>query len=240
MAYNFLDLVNEVNRRLNEVELTSSNFSSAVGFYAHNKDAVNAAIRDINHIHHEWPFNHVLAEETLTAGTIRYAFPTDANTIDFDTFRIEENTTFNNKTQKLTILAYEDYLSKYIDQEYTTDTSKRDVPSFVFHAPSLEFGVVPAPKEAYTVYYEYYRIPVDLSSYTDVPSIPERFRHVIIDGAMHYAYLFRSNEQAATLAKGKFEEGVKRMRTMLVNRYSYMRSGMIVPSKATAFGDRVS
>jgi len=155
MAYNFLDLVNEVNRRLNEVELTSSNFSSAVGFYAHNKDAVNAAIRDINHIHHEWPFNHALAEETLTAGIIRYAFPTDANTIDFDTFRIEESTTFNNKTQKLTILAYEDYLSKYIDQEYTADTSKRDVPSFVFHAPSLEFGLVPAPKEAYTLYYEY-------------------------------------------------------------------------------------
>jgi len=141
MAYNFLDLVNEVNRRLNEVELTSSNFPTAVGFYAHNKDAVNAAIRDINHIHHEWPFNHVLAEETLTAGIIRYAFPADANTIDFDTFRIEESTTFNNKTQKLTILAYEDYLSKYIDQEYTADTSKRDVPSFVFHAPSLEFGM---------------------------------------------------------------------------------------------------
>ena len=108
MAYNYLDLVNEVNRRLNEVELTSANFASAVGFYAHNKDAVNAAIRDINHVHYEWPFNHVLAEETLTAGTIRYAFPSDANTIDFDTFRIEENATFGNATVKLTILTVGD------------------------------------------------------------------------------------------------------------------------------------
>ena len=239
MAYNYLDLVNEVNRRLNEVELTSANFSSAVGFYAHNKDAVNAAIRDINHTHYEWPFNHVLAEETLTAGTIRYAFPSDANTIDFDTFRIEENTTFGNATVKLTILSYEDYLSRYIDHEYTTDSSKREVPSYVFHAPSLEYGVVPSPNNAYTVFYEYYRVPVDLSSYSDVPSIPERFRHVIIDGAMAYAYLFRSNEQSAVMSKNKFEEGIKRMRSMLVNRYSYVRSGMINTTQASAFGDRV-
>jgi len=239
MAYNYLDLVNEVNRRLNEVELTSANFSSAVGFYAHNKDAVNAAIRDINHTHYEWPFNHVLAEETLTAGTIRYAFPSDANTIDFDTFRIEEDDTFGNATVKLTILSYEDYLSRYIDHEYTTDSSKREVPSYVFHAPSLEYGVVPAPNSAYTIFYEYYRVPVDLSSYSDVPSIPERFRHVIIDGAMAYAYLFRSNEQSAVMSKNKFEEGIKRMRSMLVNRYSYVRSGMINTTQASAFGDRV-
>jgi hypothetical protein len=239
MAYNYLDLVNEVNRRLNEVELTSANFASSVGFYAHNKDAVNAAIRDINHTHYEWPFNHVLAEETLTAGTIRYAFPSDCNTIDFDTFRIEENATFGNATTKLTVLSYEDYLNKYIDHEYTTDSSKREVPSFVFHAPSLEYGVVPAPNNAYTVFYEYYRVPVDLSSYSDVPSIPERFRHVIIDGAMAYAYMFRSNEQSAVMSKNKFDEGIKRMRSMLVNRYSYVRSGMINTTQASAFGDRV-
>ena len=35
MAYDFLELVNKINRRLNEVELTSSNFSTATGFYAH-------------------------------------------------------------------------------------------------------------------------------------------------------------------------------------------------------------
>jgi hypothetical protein len=104
----------------------------------------------------------------------------------------------------------------------------------------LEYGIVNAPDQAYTLVYEYYQVPVDLSAYSDAPTIPERFRHVIIDGAMLYAYLFRSNEQAANLAKSKFDDGVKRMRTMLVNRYVNMRSGMIVPSKATAFGDRVN
>jgi hypothetical protein len=53
--------------------------------------------------------------------------------------------------------------------------------------------------------------------------------------------MFRSNEQAANLAKTKFEEGLKRMRTILVNRYTYMRSTAIVQagSSSFAFGDRV-
>ena len=59
MAYNYIGLVNDVNHRLNEVELTSVNFSSAVGEYSAIKDAVNASIRYINQHEYEWPFNHV-------------------------------------------------------------------------------------------------------------------------------------------------------------------------------------
>ena len=72
MAYNFLGLVNDVNRRLNEVELTQANFATAVGFYSAAKDSVNAAIRSINQMQFEWPFNHVDRDETLTPGLVRY------------------------------------------------------------------------------------------------------------------------------------------------------------------------
>jgi len=75
--------------------------------------------------------------------------------------------------------------------------------------------------------YEYYRIPVDMEQHGDVPPIPERFRHIIVDGAMHYAYLFRGNTQDALVAKEKFEDGIKSMRSMLINRYSYLRSYLI-------------
>ncbi len=91
MAYDFLGLVNDINRRLNEVELTSSNFSSAAGFYAQGKDAVNASIRYINQAEFEWPFNHVEEEETLAVNTSRYSFPHDAKTVNFNTFRISGN-----------------------------------------------------------------------------------------------------------------------------------------------------
>ena len=227
MAYNFLELVNSINRRLNEVELTSSNFSGAAGFYAHAKDAVNSSIRYINQAEYEWAFNHVEQEDTLTAGVSRYPFPSDTKVIDFDTFRIKENATLGNSTTKLSKLAYEEYLGSFVDQEYSSSSNGQGVPNGVVHAPSLEFIMTPAPNKAYTVIYEYYRIPVDLEQYGDVPAIPERFKHIIVDGAMHYAYLFRGNSQDAVIAKDKFEDGIKHMRSMIINRYHYVRSSMI-------------
>jgi hypothetical protein len=75
MAYNYLELVNQVNRRLNETELTSSNFPTATGFYAQVKDAINASLRDINQHEFNWPFNHVEQEDVLSANVTRYSFP---------------------------------------------------------------------------------------------------------------------------------------------------------------------
>jgi len=224
MAYNYLELTNALLRSLNEVELTTSNFNTAKGFYLHAKDAINNSLRDINQAGQNWPFNHVEQEDVLTAGENRYSFPSDAAKIDFDTFRIKEDATFGNKTVRLRVITYDDYLKHYVDQEYTTDTSVRNVPEMVCHAPSNEFVLIPPPKEDYELVYEYYRIPVDMINATDVPFIPERYKHVILDGAKYHAYMFRSNEQAASIAKGKFEEGLKRMRTVLINEYEYVTS----------------
>ena len=196
MAYNFLGLVNDVNRRLNEVELTSSNFDTAKGFYSHAKDAVNASIRHINQAQYQWPFNHVTQEEVLTAGTTRYSFPDDAKVIDFDSFRIKEDSTLGNSTVKLGLLDYDDYLQKCVDQEYTA-------------------------------VYEYYRTPVDLENVTDVPVVPERFKHVIMEGAMYHAYLFRGNTQDASMTQQKFDASITQMRSMLINRTYYIRSYML-------------
>lgn len=227
MAYDFLSLVNDVNKRLNEVELTSSTFASAVGYYAQAKDAVNSAIRHINFDQFQWPFNHVTRTETLTADVTRYAFPNDLKTVDMNTFRIKASTTFNNTTQKLRVLTYEEYLDKWVDQEYNTQANGADLPRYVFKTPDMGFGVTPVPKEAYELVYEYYSIPVDLEAYSDVPNIPEQFRHVINDGAMYYAYMFRSDLEAAQISLQKFSQGITNMRTIYINRYEYARSTMI-------------
>jgi hypothetical protein len=231
VAYDFLGLVNDINRKLNEVELTSSNFSSAKGFYSHAKDAVNAAIQDIN---------HDLETETLVAGTSRYNYPADAKTIDFDSFRIRRSTAFNNETVKLKILSYEEYLEKFVDQEYNTSTSLRDLPSFIVQAPNRQFILVQTPKEAYQLTYEYYKVTTDLSAYNDVSVIPEMYRHVIVEGATYYAYMFRGNTQDAAVAKAKFEQNLKHMRIMLVNRTEYVRSTMLPQNKRYTAGFRVN
>jgi hypothetical protein len=145
MAYNYLGLVNEVNRRLNEVELTSSNFATASGFYNTAKDAVNASLRHINHEEYNWPWNHVLEEETLTAGVTRYDYPTDAKLIDMNSFRIKKDDTLNVSTTKLKSMDYQEYLDNYVDYEYNSGSDMQTLPRHVVRAPSQEFIILPTP-----------------------------------------------------------------------------------------------
>ena len=56
MATTYLQLTNELLREMNEVVLTSSNFSSAIGIQAHVKDCVNRASLDIVLEEPQWPF----------------------------------------------------------------------------------------------------------------------------------------------------------------------------------------
>ena len=234
MAYDYLGIVNDVNRRLNEVELTTANFATANGEYGMIKDAVNASIRFINQHEYEWPFNHVTEEETLTAGIVRYTFPSDAKTINFNTFRIKRNDTLGNETRKLNVLSYEEYLDSYADVEYNTSTSLRQLPTYVFKSPSSEFGLVNPPDQAYELVYEYYRLPVDLINSTDVPSIPEQFRYVIVDGAMYFAYLFRGESQESAMMQARFEQEIKQMRSLYINRYEYLRSTILNTTVTTS------
>lgn len=227
MAYDYLGLVNDVNKRLNEVQLTTSNFDSVIGEYGAIKDAINSAIRYINQHEFEWPFNHVEAEEVLTAGTVRYSYPSDAKVINMDSFRIKRNNTLSIDSKKLKPLAYQEYLNKYVDLEYNSSTSLRAAPDFVFRTPNQEFGFVTSPDKAYEVVYEYYRLPVDLINATDVPSVPEQFRYIIVNGAMHFAYMFRGDQGESQLMQERFKEELKNMRTLYINRYDYLRSTVI-------------
>lgn len=223
MAYDFIGLVNEVNRRLNEVELTSANFAAATGYYNLSKDAVNASIRHIHQEEFEWPWNHVEETEVLTAGEVRYSIPYDAKTINFNTFRIKRDDDLNVETRKLKILSYEEYLDKYADYEYNSSTGIRTVPTHVTRAPSREILFTPTPDKAYEVIYEYFTVGVDMALSTDVPAIPEEYKHIIVDGAMYYVYIFRGDTQAAQLSQEKFAAGIKYMRSLNINRTEYIR-----------------
>lgn len=224
MAYNFLSLVNDINQRTNEVPLNSTNFFTAAGFYSTAKQAVNTAINQINHDTFQWPFNYILNEETLTAGTNRYTYPYDAKWVDFNTFRIKRDATFGNETQILSQMDYEQYLRHYIDDEYnTSDTSIREIPKYVARSPAQEFILHPVPDKDYELAYEYYVLPVELELHTDVPTVPSQFRHVIVDGAMYYVYQFRNDLENSQFMFSKFNEGLVNMRKIYQNRYEYMR-----------------
>jgi len=225
MAYDYLGLVNDVCGRVNETPLTSANFANAVGFYSSAKEAVNSAIRDLNQQAFQWPFNHTDYDETLVAGTSRYAYQADTKYVDMDTLRIQRDAALGNTTVSLKEMDYDQYVQNHIDDEYdTTNTSIREVPRYVIRAPNQEYIVYPVPDKAYTLSYEYYALPTDLSASTDVPSAPIAFRHIIVDGAMYYAYHFRGDTETADRLQAKFIDGIEKMRTIYINNdYEYVR-----------------
>ena len=224
MAYDFLGLTNDIARRLNETELTAANFATATGVFSQLKDSVNAAIRDINQSHFAFPFNHNFDTITLTAGQLRYPLPTNSKYVDFDTVRLQRSTTpLVESARKLTQLSYDEYVSRFIDEEYKT-ASQGSAPEYVVRAQDSDIIFAPIPDAAYSIKYEYYMFPADLINATDVPTIPFRYRHVIVDGGMYYAYMFRDNLESARVSFQKFESGMKRMRVQNVNENVYARA----------------
>ncbi len=223
MATTYLQLVNDCNARVNEVQLTSSNFATATGHYQVVKQAVNDAIRRIAQQQFEWPFFHVEYDETLVAGTVRYAFQADAKSVDFDSFRVQRDATFGNDTQYLKRISYEEYLKAKVDDEYnTSDTGIRDLPRYVFEDQQQQYGVWPAPDEAYTLTYEYFKYPTDLSAHGDTMEFPDAFRHVIVDMAMFFLYQFRSDYENADRVLNLALENMKDLRTIFINRYNHV------------------
>lgn len=241
MAYNFLGLVNDVNRRVNETSLTSSNFDSATGFYNTAKDSINASLHQINQDNFQWPFNYIEQEDILSPGDMRYQWPSDAKNIDWNTFRIKRNNTLGNETRRLRILDYEEYLDRYVDDEYNTgDQSIRSIPTTVSQAPGFQFVVHPSPDKMYELVYEYYQTPIQLELFSDIPRIPQDFRHIIVDGAMYHVHTFRNNDQSAQISLQKFQEGIDHMRTIYTNRYESVRDSRIITLGVSAtYNERV-
>ena len=223
MAYDFLGLVNDVNGRLNEVPLTTANFATSTGYYTFTKEAINSAIRHINQEEFEWPWNHREEEIVLSAGYSRYPYPLDAKTINMNTFRIKRDATLGNSTVKLKNMSYEEYLDKYVDNEYNSASSNRNVPEYIVRTPSRELILVPTPDKAYELVYEYYQLGYDLVLHNDIPTLPESYRNVIVDGAMYYVYQFRSDTQMASLSQQRFADGIKYLRSQHINRTDYIR-----------------
>ena len=232
-TYNYLGLVNDVLGRINETPLTSSTLASAQGVYSVVKEGVNSSIRAINQQEFNWPFNFVEAVQTLTPGTLRYPYLATAKTVDFNVFRIKRNDTFGNVTTHLDQMDYEEYISKYVDDEYNTDTGIRATPLRIIRTPNREFVVYPSPDKAYELVYEYYSLPVDLDLHSDVPSLPIAFRHIIVEGATVPVFNFQSDVESQDRASAKFTSQIGHMRKVYINRYEDVRDTRVSDRHST-------
>ena len=231
MSTTYLALTNDLLRRMNEVELTASNFPTAKNVQAIAKDSINNSIREILQDGHQFPFLKTAQSQTLTSGTATYDFPTDMASVDWDTFYVSQLTSALNTAKSLPVISFEEYTQNYRALDDSSGTGGYSAPSIVYQTAEEKFGVTPIPDAAYIVDYIYYKFPSDLTLQSDTTIIPDRFRYIVVDGAMVYMMRFRSNEQSAQIHNQKFQDGIKVMRRLLLDDIINVRSTVINRSK---------
>jgi hypothetical protein len=224
---NFVTLTNKVLLRLNEVTLDTGGdgFDTVRGVQALAKDSVNNSIREIFQEAQEWPFLKQTYTQTLTAGTREYAYPADYSSVDIETFYLKKNESLNSDPSHLTVINYDDYIQNFRSLD---DNGQEGVPRRIYQTYEEKFGVSPTPDGAYEIEYVYWSFPPDLVSFDDNCVIPSRFDAVIVDGAMMYMMRFRSNDQSAMVHQQKFVEEIKRMRRVLLDDPTFIRSTVIL------------
>jgi hypothetical protein len=222
MPATFLDLSNRVLRRLNEVELSSSDFPTARGVQALVKDAVQASIASINQSEFEWPFNAAEHTQNLEVGKEEYEWPNFFKVVDWNSFQVIESASGTNRFTHLNYIGRDEYYDKYRDDDNESDAAGRARPKMVFPSHGNGFGVTPSPDSAYQVRFRYFLNYADLNLYDDQTRVPESFSSVIVDGALMHMYMFKDNVEAAQIAQSLFAQGLKNLQTLYINNYEYI------------------
>jgi hypothetical protein len=234
----FVALTNELLRRLNEVTLDTAGdgFDTVRNVQALAKDAINSSIRLILQDGQEWPFLKTTYTQTLTVGTRQYSFPSDYSSVDWDTFYLKKLSSEGNSPMNLKPMSFEEYTQNVRASDDSGDQVNGDGPPIrVYQTLGESFGVTPIPNAAYEVEYVYWSYPSDMTLYDDVAVIPDRFKHVVIDGAMMFMMRFRSNEQSAAMHQNNFEDGIKSMRRVLMDDPLSVRSTVLSRSGTSSF-----
>jgi len=100
-------------------------------------------------------------------------------------------------------------------------------PIYVVRTLDNNYLLYPFPEKEYTVKYDFFTFPTDMTAHGDTTTIPDRFSPVIIDGASSYVYQYRGETQQYGINFARFEQGIKNMQTLLINKFDYVRSTYI-------------
>ena len=101
------------------------------------------------------------------------------------------------------------------------------VPQFIVRTPDNNYLLYPLPDKQYSLVFDYYTFPSDLAAHGDITSIPDRFSPIIVDGATAFVYQYRGELDQYNTNFVRFEQGIKNVQSLLVNKYEYVRSTVI-------------
>ena len=126
--------------------------------------------------------------------------------------------------------------ASHSDSTQVAQFDKGGIPTHVVRTLDNNFLLYPFPNKTYSLKYDFFTFASDLSSDSDTPTIPDRFSPVITDGATAFVYQYRGETQQYQINFERFEQGIKNMQSLLVNKYEYVRSTMLsTPSIASSY-----
>ena len=237
----YLDLCNTILRELNEVELTSSTFTSALGIQKFIKDTINRAYFDICNAEDKWnflsvgdPLNDYYGNAVIetVAGTRWYDLQSaqtllnQYSFIDYDNIVITEEGV-SGKTApfeifKLQPLSLSNWQRLYGVQEAKdkSDTQSYGIPRRVIRGPANDkIGFSPIPDGVYKVYFYAYAQPTELTASTDTVVFPKQYTSVLLARARYYVHQFKDNMSQAQLSEVEFQKGLRTMREQLLEPF---------------------
>jgi len=241
MATTYLQLTNELLREMNEVPLTTSNFSSAIGIQAHAKDCINRAYLDIVLEEPQWPFLSVADSGTTdpmygnvyveTVANTRWyelkpasdSIKDDYGAIDWDNFYLttvgvtSEVAPYVAKNLKFTTI--EEWKDFYRARENADDVENANggEPKRVIRSPDGRmFGLSPIPDKVYRVWFYAYNQATQLSDYSDEIVFPDVYKTVLLARARYFVHQFKEAVQPAALALEEYRRGLRLMKSNLM------------------------
>tara|TARA_Y100000114_G_scaffold96569_1_gene89868 strand:+ start:2308 stop:3078 length:771 start_codon:yes stop_codon:yes gene_type:complete len=237
----YLDLCNTILRELNEVELTSTTFTSALGIQKFVKDTINRAYFDICNAEDKWnflsvgdPLNDYYGNAVIeTAAGTRWYDLQSAQTllnqysfIDYDNIVLTEEGV-SGKTApfevfKLQPLSLSNWQRLYGVQEAKdkSDTQSYGIPRRVIRGPANDkIGFSPIPDGVYKIYFYAYAQPTELTASTDTVVFPKQYTSVLLARARYYVHQFKDNMSQAQLSEVEFQKGLRTMREQLLEPF---------------------
>lgn len=247
----FLELTNQLLRRLLDTELTQSNFASAVSTQATAKDCIKAAVQEIYQEETKWPFRYRTGSQTLTIGVEQYALPSstgnEVNSVDWNSFRIQGAGV---NTTPLEFISHDEWKKFLRPRDEDAGSTGVGVPRYVFLTQGstandyLSFGISPSPTAAYTVLFDYNAVYPEFEIHSDETGIPSRFDFVIINYALKHFYAFKDNTDQTNLWMNESKKSLSLMRRNLIPKQDNIRSRVVnfgggVGSGRWSIGDRI-
>jgi len=101
----------------------------------------------------------------------------------------------------LTYMPYAEFHRNYLKGSYDASA-----PKVITRSPDGNLLLHPTPDDVYTVTYQYYRLPSDLSGNTDEPAMPERYHDLIVYKALQYLGEYEAAPGILQLNTSKYDE----------------------------------